>query len=608
MKRLMYSLIAGVFMLALAGSCEEDLLTLGDGVIGGEPFGTGMEVYDVFAYNRNIAAFPTNRLPIYQLGRLNDPVFGTTEGSITAQLNLPSNVGNPRFGTIAQADEGTSEENIEENERVTSVVLYMPFFLNNNSDADSDGVIDELDDEDDNPNNDTDGDGLTNFEERGTGTDPLNPDTDGDGINDADDDATPSNIFPIRREVDSIYGNREAQFNLRVERSTFFLSDFDPNTGFQEPSPNYSDLQISPTFVNEVLADTVMTLSEFEIVTLQEDDPDTETDESTLVEERRAPGILVNLDTLFFQQNFIDLEGSNELLSNANFRDFLRGLHITLTPEAGEELLVLLDFTRAVIEINYEYDVVENEENEGDTVRQNSVEMRFLQGGGNSAITGNAVNTLNSDPYAPEIANALDTDENASRIFLKGGAGTYAEIDLFDQMGGGDIINQIKQEDWIINAAYLIFTVDRDFIDAAGPLDEATRLLVYNTETLDPLYNLLTEVNVAASASGTFLNYDGFLQEENGVGVRYSVNITEHLNDIIIRDSANVRLGVAITPDLRLNGTDEVLVPDGAGTAEKLLPTHAGITPLGTVLVGSNTAPNDPNRLRLEIHYTEVDP
>lgn len=608
MKRLMYSLIAGVFMLALAGSCEEDLLTLGDGVIGGEPFGTGMATYEVFAYNRNIAAFPTNRLPIYQLGRQFDPVFGTTEGSITAQLNLPSNNGNPRFGTVSQADEGTSETDIEENERVTSVTLYMPFFLDNNADADSDGVIDELDDEDDNPNNDTDGDGLTNFEERGTGTDPLNPDTDGDGINDADDDATPSNIFPIRREVDSIYGNREAQFNLRIERSTFFLSDFDPNTGFQDPSPNYSTLQISPSFVSEVIADTVMTLSESEIVTLQEDDPDTETDESTLVDERRAPGILVNLDNEFFQRNLIDLEGSNELLSNANFRDFMRGLHITLTPETGEELMLLLDFTQAVLTVNYEYDVAETEENEGDAVGENSFEMRFLQGGGNSAITGNAVNTLNTDPYSPEIQNTLDTEENASQIFLKGGAGTYAEIDLFDQMGGGDIINQIKQENWIINAAYLIFTVDRDFIDAAGPMDEATRLLVYNTETLQPLYNLLTEVNVSATASGSFLNYDGFLQEENGVGTRYSVNITEHLNDIIIRDSANVRLGVSITPDLRLNGADEVLVPDGAGNVEKLLLTQPNITPLSTVLVGSNTAPNDPRRLRLEIHYTEVDP
>ena len=54
-------------------------------------------------------------------------------------------------------------------------------------DADSDGVVDELDAENDNPNNDTDNDGMSNIDEVKVGTNPLDPnskvepDTDKDG-------------------------------------------------------------------------------------------------------------------------------------------------------------------------------------------------------------------------------------------------------------------------------------------------------------------------------------------------------------------------------------------------------------------------------------------
>ena len=223
------------------------------------------------------------------------------------------------------------------------------------------------------------------------------------------------------------------------------------------------------------------------------------------------------------------------------------------------------------------------------------------------AISGNAVNTLISEAYPTEIQNALATDENASRIYLKGGAGTYAELDLFERMGAENIINQIKEENWIINAAYLVLHVDRETLDMAGATVEPPRLLVYNSETLEPLYDLATERNVSGEASGAFVNYDGFLQTEGDRGVRYSVNITPHINDIIIRDSANVRLGLTITPDLRLNGRDEFIVGT-SGSSELELPTHAGISPLGTVLVGSETDASDPRRLQLEIYYTEINP
>ena len=116
-----------------------------------------------------------------------------------------------------------------------------------------------------------------------------------------------------------------------------------------------------------------------------------------------------------------------------------------------------------------------------------------------------------------------------------------------------------------------------------------------------------TENSVAESPSGVFLNYDGFLEEEGGKGIRYRVNITEHINNLIIRDSANARLGVANTPDLRITGTDELMVPAEDGGLKEL-PVSGTISPLGTVLYGGDSGIGEANRLRLEIHYTEIDP
>ena len=103
---------------------------------------------------------------------------------------------------------------------------------------------------------------------------------------------------------------------MKIERNTFFLSDLDPGSNFQQSRPYFSDQQISPDFVSDVLFEDQLTISNEEILFFNEDDPDTEEDESQIVSERLPPGIVVYLDPDFFQENLIDREGGPELLSN----------------------------------------------------------------------------------------------------------------------------------------------------------------------------------------------------------------------------------------------------------------------------------------------------
>ena len=70
------------------------------------------------------------------------------------------------------------------------------------------------------------------------------------------DDDTTGNRFPVKYDLDSIFdanGNIPESFNIKVERSTYFLRDLDPNTNFQEAQQYYSSQQFAPGYVTDVL-------------------------------------------------------------------------------------------------------------------------------------------------------------------------------------------------------------------------------------------------------------------------------------------------------------------------------------------------------------------
>ncbi len=592
--------LAGILLVVgFISSCEQDLTTIGEGVIGGEPFKTRKISYDVFAFNKKIAAVQTNQLPIYQLGVYNDPVYGKTTASITSQLQLLTY--NPTFGSLSAANEIAGSFN--ENERIDSVSIYIPY-ENNQTDTDNDGVVDALDDLPNDGTNDSDGDGVANNQEVANNTNPLNVDTDGDGINDDTDDSTLGDRFPERYRLDSIYGDRTQAFNFKVEKSNFFLRDLDPTTNFQDAQEYFSTQEFSPAFTDQVFFDGQVTISDEKILfVIEQDDPDTEEDEVGTISSQLDPGIQVKLNAdavSFFQENLLDKEGSSELLSSSNFKDLFRGVHISALP-TSEELLMLLDLTGAKIDVFYSYD---KENTDGTTEEsQETLEIRLVTQVGSGAVSGNAVNTFVNDDYPAEVMSALDSGENADRIYLKGGAGSYAEIKLFDELDNEaeTLINEIKSNNWIVNEANLVFNIDTDAL--IGAAAEPARLYLYNAETNLPLYNVFTENNTQNTALGVFLNYDGLLEKDGESGVKYTIKITDHINNIIVRDSTNATLALAISPDIRLTGSNNVMLADGV---EKEIPAASVLSPLGTVLFGSNLAEDNVNRLKLEIYFTET--
>ena len=622
-KKYTFPMLLGLALtMGIFTSCEQEITTIGAGVVGAEAFTNGKEVYEVFTYNKNIEAVRTNRLPVYQLGRYKQGVYGNTVASVTSQLQLSNP--NPVFGTFSQstedgADTDTAVNTIPENETIKEVYLYIPYLTSGGTrDRDGDGVEDEFDAEPDNPENDNDGDGVSNRLEGIANTDPLDDssvDADGDGRNDSDETPIIANNFARSFQLDSIYGAIDKPFRLKVEQSTFFLRDLDPNTNFQEAQAYFSSQEFSPNFVSDVLYDSEISgdllIDNKEMLISQEDNETTTDIDESLTFQKRPPGIRVSLDKQFFQDNILDMEGSTELFSQSNFSTFLRGVHLSLDSVDPEGLMMLFDLRRANIEIIYTHDFYNSDSDVPDVLEKTYL-LNFITPIANTqAINGNAVNTLLNDDYPSTISESLDTGETTSRIYLQGGSGILSEIDLFEPMNGRDAISQIKAENWIVNEANLIFYIDREQLDLAGGDIEPPRLYLYNAETNEQLYNPFTDPGPRPADPFPLLtaypNYDGVIEKSDGKGIKYTVNITEHINNLIVRDVSNDRLGLTLTADI-----SNILISNAmfANNEEKLIPAASTITPFGTVLFGSNIPVSDSNydkRLKLEVFYTKVD-
>jgi hypothetical protein len=571
-------------------SCESEDFTLGESLVSGEPFTLTKQTYAIESVKQlSLDRVQTNKMPLYQLGNYKDPLFGETRASLVSQLQL--SLPNPVFGELSALAEIDNDS--DEREKVTKVTLYIPYqrASSDESDRDGDGVPDIFDVDPDDPQSDSDGDGLTDNDERLLGTDPLSEDTDKDGILDADDPETTANSFARRFDLDSIFSfTNQDRFHLTVRPSDYYLRDNDPKTDFLESQAYFSDKQsVFEPFLGNSLFDGPVVISDFQYVTYNEDDPTTpDVDESLTIDvsQSRDPGILVELDKSFFQDRIVDLEGYEALRSQSNFKDHLRGLHLSI--DASDDLMLLLDLSTAFIEIEYEYDSI-NTQDATDTFRLN-----FITGSAQGFTQGIAVNTWEYERLMPTTSNESILP---NRMYLKGGNGSVVQFELPQR-----VIDEAKQNNWLINEASLEFYVDQE---AMAPIPfEPPRLYMYKSTNSFPIYNARNEISSSQTALGVYQNYDASLRRSaNGRGESYKANITDYFNDMVVRDSLNVPINVSVSANIAFSQIQQAVLDDGTAMN---YPIMSGISPFGTVLYGPSSEVVEEKRLKLNIFYTAL--
>ena len=592
-----------ILLLITLFSCTKEYNTIGTDILKSDTFKTNVELVPINVVQKATPPFKSNALPAYQLGSINDNLFGKSEASFITQVNL-SEI-SPNFGLWSQQRENDGDDSniavIEENETVTDVYLDIPFF-NNTFDSDGDGVIDIYDVDPNDINSDSDGDGLTDIQERANGSDPLNPDTDGDGItDDKDTDTQNPNAGATQYDVDSLLGNRDASFKIKVQELDYYLRSYDPTDNFESFQKYYSDETQLLNFAGFTIHDDEVSIDTNEIVIYKEDDPDTDdVDESEEVKERLTPRLRLPLDKDFFQRKIIDHEGSDDMTNADNFNIYFKGL-VLQAYDFSDDLLMILDYSNAKINIEYEYDKY-NKNDTDDNTSDDTIDQ--VKANYELNLSGNQINVFNKSAYNQDILNNLNSSENLSRVFLKGGEGLIAEIDLFTDNDGNNVLDEIRANGWLVNEANLTMYVDKDKINESGNLIEPFRVYLYDIDAKTPLPDYYIDNSTGPKKSNVKIVHSGILElDEDDKGLKYKIRISEHIKNIVRNDSISPKLGLAVSSSISNSVNTDVKTTD----VMKYIPLATAINPLGTVLIGPNPEPeNFDKRMRLEIYYTEI--
>lgn len=398
-------------------------------------------------------------------------------------------------------------------------------------------------------------------------------------------------------KLDSVYGS--APIKLSIYESNYFLRDYDPNSSIGTGQKYYSDGSTGEDQISDSQLEGSL-LFETDDFTPSEKEIQLLDSVGGTISTRLAPSFRVKLDSLFWQQKILDKGGEPELSNANNFKNYFRGLYFKAESTSSDGNTTLLNFadTNANITLYYSYDSTV----EGEGRLSTTYILTF---------SGNRVNLLSPITFSIPGGDEVNGDE---KLYLKGGQGSLAVINLFD----GTIVDpdtglevpqleyfKAKKGKWLINEANLVFYVDQDLV---GDLKEPDRIFLYDIDNGTPLEdfsldldNTTTPINSKITHLGRLERVDG---DPNGLGIKYRLKITQHISNILLNDSTNVRLGLAVSANVNLEGSSSqpsVLTSD---TLVNKVPISSIVTPEGTVLYGNNTT-NEDKKVYLEIFYTE---
>ena len=318
----------------------------------------------------------------------------------------------------------------------------------------------------------------------------------------------------------------------------------------------------------------------------------------------------------FFQQKILDAASTANLFSNNAFKNYFRGLLFEveeINPDQGA--LAVLDFSKAELKILYKAaSEAVSVENPTPTRTRRTF---FLKMGYNASTTlrNNSINLLeynNSTEYDAGLAGSNEV-LGSDRLYVKGGNGSVAFIDLFTPTELETLRNNIATEKWLINDAKLTFYIDKSKM--LNEAHEPQRIYIYDATNNMVIADYTFDSSTSFKPKNNKSVFGGIIEKEageQGKGIKYTVRLTEHVKRILKADSNgeyqdNVKIGVSVTESINLVSSAKLKAPISAnGLQVGDIPLASILNPLGTVLYGNNVAPDDEaKKLKLSIYFTK---
>lgn len=408
-------------------------------------------------------------------------------------------------------------------------------------------------------------------------------------------------------KLDSIYGTPESKMKLSVFENGYFLRDTDPESGFTDGQRFFADQRPdfdsnrygtdaegnSLLFGSRLNDSTAVSQndafffdkSEIEEITIKDGDTST----SYL-----PPSLKLNLNKKFFEKKIFSEVGKANMVNNNVFKNYFRGLYFKMEQIPGENgELAQIDFSKGKVKITYS-----EEQTINDVVSriEKTIELN---------MTGNTVSLQDLSNVNMNYSNALSSSNSTTgdaSLYLKGGSGSLSVIELFGNTGQ---LEELREKNWRINEASLTFYIDRDKLGTVAT--EPNRIYLYDLTNNRPLIDYYTDAstNVSKPKNAKFV-HDGMIQKlaSDDRGEKYRIRITNHIANILRKDSTNVKLGLVVTESI---GVVSNMDRKNVGSSDvKKAPMSSVMNPLGTILYGNTPAIPEEKRIKLEIFYTEI--
>ena len=530
-----------IFLLLIV-SCEKDFASFDSQVVNSDNainFSTNSVEYGLTTRSEMVNPVQSNNLPSFLLGSYTHPQYGRSNSSFVGQM-VPEDY----------------DHDFGDNVVLDSVVLTIPYYSR----------------------------GIDTSEE-------------GD----------------ITYEIDSVYGNSPVK--ISVYKNNFFLRTFDPFSDFNTSQGYFSNGSLS---VEEIIDATQLEgelLFEIDDFTPSEQQINLtklDTAGNPYVAQRIAPALrfkLNNPNDDFWESNFFENEGNQVLTNEPNFKEFFRGLYIKVESNSDGSMM-LLNFASSNSKLTIHY--TSDNTNIGDSDTGSVDEIETNQHEYVINFSGNLVNLFDNETLI-DVSTMEQTNGNEN-IFLRGGEGIVSTLDLF---GGtitndnGDEISEFEHfKDFfydeisdepirIINEAYIEFFVNQNFSND----DEPERIYIYNYEQNSALIDYFLDQSVSSLTINAKINHlEPLLRDSlsDDRGVKYKIRITEHLNNLILRDSTNAQLALGVISDIASVQNFKILDE----SENKSLASGVILSPKGTILHG-NLSSDIEKRPKIKIYYTE---
>lgn len=600
LKNIWMNITAIVVVMYTVISCDDDFNSVGGEVIGDVNFENNQYITEPISYSRVFEKVQTNGLPNNLLGVYEDPVYGTSTYSILSQIGITSGVYNPVFGLEAVLD---------------SVVFTLPYFS-----TVTQSIINE------------EGETETTY------------------------------------ELDSIY-NAEEAIKLSLYRSNYFLRDFDPNptdpddpdSPFGQSQLYYSD-DVSNFGLTNLTEDSenfiasidqfVPTAKEVRLKTPDGDDDGTERDVTKVSPRLRLSLISDEAATILnagFNDNrisnqqaidqftswFLDKEGSSELSNINNFRNYFKGIYLKaepVSPGSSAGNLVFFNILNANITLHYTFQKLDSsDDNDNGDTTDYIADTESLDFSFSNNIVNGIENAFESS-ILEKLKKDQDTVNGENNLYLKGGEGSYAVLDLFSRSvetdNNGDYVlddnenpvfkdvvgeddktelDFLRDQDWLINDAFIKLYIDRDQVVSGDT--EPERIYIFDIETGNILIDYSDDSQDTSDSVNSVINHLGRISSDDN-GSFYQIRLTRHIINVLNLDVDNVKLGIAVSQNVNVTSITNGFIPDGKDDDEKddnvILPVSSIISHEGTILYGNGTDVPENIRLKLQISYTKL--